>query len=110
MRRTIWSEDFSAFYGSLQPYVKEKADYVLGIISDMKILSSKIVKKLVKTEFYELRISFGQEYRVIVLPLDNENIIEAEIILLLNGFVKKSTKDYRKQISIAKNTLKQLEK
>lgn len=110
MRLTIWSEDFSVFYGSLQPNVKEKADYVLGIISDMKILSSKIVKKLVKTEFYELRISLGQEYRVIVLPLDNENIIEAEIILLLNGFVKKSTKDYKKQISIAKNTLKQLEK
>ena len=109
MRKTIWSEDFSDFYGSLQPNVKEKADYVLGIVSDIKILSSKIVKKLVNTEFYELRIKAEQEYRVIVLPLDNESIIDANSVLLLNGFVKKSTKDYKKQISIARNKLKQLE-
>ena len=44
-------------------------------------------------EFDELRISVGNEYRVILFTIDHENFIEAERLLLLNGFMKKSTKD-----------------
>lgn len=34
-----------------------------------------------------------------------ENIIQAEQILLLNGFMKKSTKDYKKEIQKAQHIL-----
>lgn len=70
-------------------------------ITHMKVVSTKFVKRLEGTYFYEMRISVNNEYRVILFTIDKENFIEAEQILLLNGFVKKSTKDYKKQISIA---------
>ena len=35
----------------------------------------------------------------------NDNIIECEQIILLNGFVKKSTKDYKKEINKARQIL-----
>lgn len=75
----------------------------------MKVLSTKLVKKLVGTEFYELRISVDNEYRIILFSIDNENVIEANDILLLNGFLKKSKKDYDREIRMASNILKRYE-
>lgn len=109
MRKTIWSNEFSDFYEVQQPIVQEKIDYLLEIVKEKQMLHSKIVKKLINTQFYELRITLGQEYRIIIYPYDHKNIIEAEIIILLNGFVKKSTKDYKRNIKIANNILKKLE-
>lgn len=60
------------------------------------------------TDFYELRISVGNEYRVILFTIDHENLIEATQILLLNGFIKKSTKDYKKEIDKALQILNNL--
>ena len=37
--------------------------------------------------------------------MDNNNIILARNILVLNAFLKKSEKDYKKQVEIAKNIL-----
>ncbi|MBR5297920.1 MAG: type II toxin-antitoxin system RelE/ParE family toxin [Parabacteroides sp.] len=59
--------------------------------------------------FYELRISVGYECRVILFSIDHENFIEAEHILLLNGFMKKSTKDYKKEIQKAEQILNSLQ-
>ena len=39
---------------------------------------------------------------------DNENISLASSVILLNGFVKKSTKDYDKEITKAINILRKL--
>ena len=60
-------------------------------------------------EFDELRISVGNEYRVILFTIDHENFIEAEQILLLNSFAKKSTKDYKKEIQKAEQILNSLQ-
>jgi hypothetical protein len=68
------------------------------------------VKKLENTEFYELRISTGHnEYRTIIFATDHENIMEAKSIILLNGFLKKGTKDYKKEIKKAINILNSIE-
>ena len=45
------------------------------------------------------------EWRVILLTIDSESFIECESVLLLNGFIKKSTKDYRKEIMKAQKIL-----
>ena len=42
--------------------------------------------------------------------IDHDNVIEARKIVLLNGFLKKSSKDYRKQIDIEKTILNELKK
>lgn len=62
------------------------------------------------TDLYEMRVSVGtNEYRTILFAIDHDNIIQSTRIILLNGFLKKSEKDYRKQINIAEKILKDLE-
>ena len=106
MKRIIYkSNSFEEFYASLNDRTKKKADYVLQIIQDEDIVSSKFVKNIINTDFYELRISTDNEYRVFIFTLDNDSFINSIRILLLNGFIKKSESDYAKQIQIAKNIM-----
>lgn len=98
---------FNEFYDSVGKQVQNKIDYSLTLIVQMKVVSTKFVKKLEGTEFYEMRVSTGNEYRVILFSIDHENFIEAEKILLLNGFMKKSTKDYKTQIGIAEKIIRE---
>lgn len=105
MREVIQSIEFSEFYTASPQKVRDKIDYAIFIMENHSILNAKFVKKLIGTEFYELRISVGNEYRIMIFSIDNENIIEATQVYLLNGFIKKSTKDYTKQISIAEQIL-----
>lgn len=70
---------------------------------------TKFVKHLQNTDLYEMRVSIGtNEYRTVLFAMDNSNFIEATKIILLNGFLKKSEKDYRKQIDIARKILDNL--
>ena len=58
-----------------------------------------------------MRVSVGSnEYRTILFAVDHDNIIESTRIILLNGFLKKSSKDYKKQIEIARTILNRLRK
>lgn len=68
-------------------------------------LSKKFVKKIVNSDFYELRVSVDNEIRVFLFSANNENINLATEIIVLNGFIKKSNKDYDKQIKKAYNIL-----
>ena len=54
-------------------------------------------------------ITRSNEYHTILFAIDKPTIIEATQIILLNGFLKKSNKDYRKQIEIAQTILNDLE-
>lgn len=109
MRTLLRSTAFDEFYNSLPVKVQNKVKYALNIIAELKVVNTKLVKKLVETDFYELRISVGNEYRVILFTIDQENFIEAEQILLLNGFMKKSTKDYKKELLKAQQILNSLQ-
>ena len=92
---------FEEFYGTLNTRTKKKVDYVFDHIRSERDVSTKFVKHLVTTNFYEMRISTDNEYRVILFAIDNDNFINANQIVVLNGFVKKSTADYDKQIAKA---------
>ena len=83
--------------------------YALNILTSLKVVSTKLVKRLVGTEFYELRISVDNEYRIILFCVDKENFMEASQILLLNGFLKKSTKDYNAELKKAEKILRSYE-
>ena len=110
MRTMIKNSAFEEFYETLSDKVQEKVDYVSNILIQNKVVSTKFVKKLENTEYYEMRISVGNEYRVILFTIDHPNLIEATQVLLLNGFLKKSTKDYKKQIEIADKIIQSLSK
>lgn len=108
MRTMIRSTEFDEFYNTLPQSVQSKVKYAMNVLAEIKVVNTKLVKKLVDTDFYELRISVGNEYRVILFTIDHENLIEATRILLLNGFIKKSTKDYKKEIDKAQQILNNL--
>lgn len=104
------SQEFELFYEGLSDMVKVKFEHVFNVIQTVYTLPTKFVKRLVNTDLYELRVSVGtNEYRTVLFAIDHNNIIEATRIILLNGFLKKSEKDYRKQINIAEKILKNLE-
>lgn len=105
MRTMIRTNAFDEFYDSLPANVQSKVKYAMNVVAQIKVVNTKLVKKLVDTDFYEMRISVGNEYRIILFTIDHENLVEAEHILLLNGFLKKSTKDYKKEIEKAHQIL-----
>ena len=47
MRNIIQTEEFSKFFESLQPRPQTKLLYALNILSSMKVVSTKLVKKRV---------------------------------------------------------------
>ena len=107
MREIYFSDEFWEFYNKQDTKVQIKFDYVLEIIRTERIITTKFLKHLENTELYEMRVSVSRnEYRTILFSIDNENILSASRIFVLNAFVKKSTKDYKKQIDIAYNILK----
>jgi hypothetical protein len=98
MRNLQFTDEFLEFINQSESNVKTKINYLFEVIKTQAVINSKIAKKLVNTDFYEIRIQVNNEYRVIVFTLDYDNITQSKEILFLNGFIKKSTKDYDKQI------------
>ncbi|WP_455592264.1 type II toxin-antitoxin system RelE/ParE family toxin [Bacteroides sp.] len=110
IRELYLSAEFIKFYDKLPDKVKTKFEHTMDIIRTEYVLSTKFVKHLENTDLYEMRVSVStNEYRTILFAVDNENIILSKQIVLLNGFLKKSTKDYNKQIKVAENILKSFE-
>ena len=100
---------FEVFYNSLPDKVRTKFNYVIDIVTRIRNVSTKFVKHLQDSDLYEMRVSIGSnEYRTILFAIDKANVIEATKIILLNGFLKKSTHDYRKHIELAKSILNDL--
>ena len=110
IRELYFSDEFTEFYEKLQDKVKAKYEHTMDIIRTEYVLNTKFVKHLENTDLYEMRVSVNfNEYRTILFAVDNDNIILSKRILLLNGFLKKSTKDYSKQIKVAKQILEDFE-
>lgn len=110
MRTIILSPEFETYYNSQPEKVKQKFDYALNILRSEPIPNAKFVKHLTNTDFYELRVSIGSnEHRSLLFTIDNDNIVNATQVLALNTFLKKSEKDYPKQIKLAETILKKFE-
>lgn len=107
MRNLQFTDEFLEFINQSESNVKTKINYLFEVIKTQAVINSKVAKKLVNSDFYEIRIQVNNEYRVIVFTLDHDNITQSKEILFLNGFIKKSTKDYDKQIKKAAKILEQ---
>lgn len=107
-RNLILSPAFKEFEQSSNMRTREKLRYAISILEMVYPIPTKFVKKLVGTDFFELRVSVDNEIRVILFTIDNDNINLATNIILLNGFIKKSTKDYDNEIKKAINILRGL--
>jgi hypothetical protein len=107
MRTIFKTLEFTEFLENADQQTKDKIAYLSNIITTQTVINTKIAKKLVNTDFYEVRIQVNNEYRIIVFAIDHDNINQCANILFLNGFMKKSTKDYDKQIKLAIKILEQ---
>jgi hypothetical protein len=107
MRNLQFTDEFLEFINESETNVKNKIGYLFEVIKTQTVINTKIAKKLINTNFYEIRIQVDNEYRVIVFTIDHDNINQSKEILFLNGFMKKSTKDYDKQIKKAIKILEQ---
>ncbi len=102
MREILKTYEFDAFLKELDNTTISKFEQVIEILTTIKVIPVKFVKKLQGTDFYEMRVSVGyNEYRTIIFSIDADNIIESTKIVLINGFLKKSTKQYKKEIQKA---------
>ena len=71
------------------------------------VVNKKFVKNLEGTEFYEARVSVGNnEYRTIIFAIESLSFMESKRVLFLNSFLKKSTKQYKGEIEIARQIIK----
>src|SRR5690606_34832419 len=101
MRDILITEECEQFISNCTIRTKRKFDYLLHIISEHDVIPKNFVDKLIRSEYYELRIKSDNEIRIIIFSIDHHNFIESRKVILLNGFVKKSNKDYSKAIRVA---------
>ena len=106
VRETFHSVEYDEYYAGLDEHIKAKYDYVEMIIKTQYIVNKKFVKHLEGTEFYEARISVGNnEYRTIIFAVESFSFMESKRVLFLNSFLKKGTKQYKGEIETARRIL-----
>lgn len=95
--RTIkaYKHYYKEFFDSLSRGVQEKILYGILKLKNERFLSSKFVK-LIRDGLYELRIEYqGNIYRIFFI------FDEGNIVILFNGFQKKTDKTPKKEIDKA---------
>lgn len=81
-----YKDYFSDFFSSLVPGAQRKAVYVLRYVQSSERWNAKFVKYL-RDGLFEIRIEHQSNIYRVFFILDGQNIV-----LLLNGFQKKSQK------------------
>lgn len=97
MKRTIltYGGYFERFIATLDTKERRKVDYILSLMETTDRLPVKFIK-LIRDGLYELRIAFGGNiYRVFFI------FDEGNIVILFNGFKKKSQKTPKEEIAKA---------
>lgn len=107
MREIDITEECLNFIDNQNERVSLKFFQLLEVIGELKVVHTNFVKKLQQTNFYELRIKAGNEYRVVIFTIDHLNFSECTEAVCLYGFQKKSTMDYEKAIKKAKTILEE---
>jgi phage-related protein len=88
---------FGAIYNTQTLKVKEKIDFVLFVISHVEIVPEKFLKHIEGQKgLYEIRIETGNNIFRIFCCFD-----KGKIIVLFNGFIKKSRKTPKGELETA---------
>jgi len=105
MRKIAITQDCIDFLNIQDERVQRKFYQLIEVIGEVKTVHSNIIKKLQNTQFYELRIRAGNEYRIVIFAIDHLNFSECNQAICLYGFHKKSNKDYKKALIKAEKIL-----
>jgi len=103
MRSTyVYGTDFWDFYYSQKPEVQDKIDWVIGLVRTIRMVPDKFFKYLEGTDgLFEIKIKVGSDIYRIFCFFDKGNLI-----ILLNGFQKKTEKTPKNEIEKAERLKK----
>jgi len=103
MRMTyVYGLDFWDFYYAQRPEVQDKIDWVIGLVRTLRMVPVKFFKHLEGTEgLFEIRIKLGRDIFRILCFFDDGNLI-----ILLNGFQKKTDRTPKNEIEKAERLKK----
>jgi phage-related protein len=88
---------FIDFYISLDTSVQEKIEYVFKVIKTVDLIPRKFLQHIENTEgLYEIRIKVGSDIYRVFCCFDS-----GRIVVLFNGFQKKSQKTPKNEIEKA---------
>ena len=102
-REIIFFEDyFNAFYKTQTQKVRDKIDFVLILVSTVQKIPEKYFKHITGSDgLYELRVQLGSNIYRIFCCFD-----EGNVVVLFNGFQKKTQKTPKNEIELAENIKK----
>jgi phage-related protein len=93
----FYEKYFIDFYLSLDKNVQEKIEYVFKVIRTVDMIPQKFLKHIESTDgLYEIRVKVGSDIYRIFCCFD-----EGRIVVLFNGFQKKSQKTPKKEVEKA---------
>ena len=99
----IYENHFWDFYNDQNIKVQEKIDWTVTLIQTTKVIPDKYFKHLTNTEgLWEIRVSANNGIFRIFCFFDKENLV-----LLINGFQKKTQKTPKTEIKKAEKLKKQ---
>jgi len=99
----VYGNHFWDFYNGQKTEVQEKIDWVLGLIRSIRFVPEKFFKHLEGTDgLYEIRVKVGSYIFRIFCCFDKGNLV-----VLFNGFQKKTDKTPRQEMKIAEKLKKQ---
>lgn len=105
VRKIYLTSECIEFLESLDSRGKKKFLQIMEVLLEIPIVHTHFLKKLTNTRLYELRIRSGLEYRLILKSLDHDDFNQCTKAVCIHGFMKKATKEYRKEISRANRIL-----
>jgi len=93
----IYGSDFWNFYNAQKEKIQKKIDWIIGLVQTLKIIPEKFFKHIEGEDgLFEIRIKVGTNIYRIFCFFDKGNLV-----ILLNGFQKKSQKTPRNEIERA---------
>jgi phage-related protein len=103
-RKIIFHGDyFTSFYIEQTAKVQEKIEYVLRIVRQVERVPKTFLQHMQSTEgLYEIRAEYGSNIFRIFCCFDESNLI-----ILLNGFHKKTQKTPTNELNLAKRLMKE---
>jgi phage-related protein len=98
----FYGNEFWTLYNKQTKKVQDRINWTLGVVRDIERIPEKYFKHIEGTKLYEVRISSGNNIFRIFCFFD-----KGKLVVVINGFQKKSQKTPRKEIERALKLQKQ---
>lgn len=98
----IYGNTYWEFYYKQNVKIRERINWTIGIIEQLDLIPEKYLKHLTGTDLYEIRVSSGNNIFRIFCFFD-----KGKLIILLNGFQKKTQKTPANELAKAMKLKKQ---